>query len=303
MNNNNSIVNDLNDFKNYLKNKFDINVSIRYPIEKKTNITIQNIYLKLLIQIIILILCIYLFLKNKKYKIFVNIILFFIILYILYNIFCYFYKIYLYNHIYKNNIDNIDNYISYKNINFSTGDIIQENLPWYNTYGIFSNIINNITRYFHGGMIIRFKNKNYLLHLYGGKCKYSNPILYFNNNNNIEICPLNDYIKDNYYCNINYRLFKINHNKKIDNDNLFNILKEFDIKKILFKFYIHFPKNNNYNDNFSKNYNCLNFIFKILYKLNIIPLFNFQNILNDDLLFLPNLSNNIYNKEIIIKAK
>jgi hypothetical protein len=302
MNNNSEVndLNDLNDLKNYLKNKYNINLSIRLPTEKKTNVTIQDIYLKLFIQIIILILCIYIYLKNKKYKIY-NIILFFIILYILYNIFCYFYKIYLYNHIYNNN--NYINYINYNDINFSTGDIIQEKLPWYNNFGIFINILNNSSKYLHGGMVIRFENKNYLLHLAGYKCYYSKPILYFNNNNNIEICPLDNYIKDNYYCNSNYRLFKINPNKKIDNDKLFNVLKEFDIKKIIFKIYIHFAKNNNYNDNFDINYNCLNFIFKILYKLNIIPLFNFQNILNDDFLFLPNLSNNIYNKEIIIQAK
>ena len=97
-------------------------------------------------------------------------------------------------------------------------------------------------------------------------------------------------------------IFKTNNNNKITNYKLFNALKEIDMKKALFKLKIHVPENNDYESNFSKNYNCLNFLFKILYKLNVIPLFNFQNIVYNDVMFLPNLSNNIYNKEIIINT-
>ena len=301
MNINNEEINNLYELQNYLKQNFNIDVNIRIPIRNPSKITIENIYNKLLINIILLIIFIYLFIKIKKYNILINIILILLLLYILYNILYYLYSIYLYNIIYKHDIDKST---SYKNINFNTGDIIQETTPWYSSYAIYFHILNNKHRYLHGGIIINFKNNNYLLHLMGNSVEYSKPILNFNDYYNLEICPLNNYFKDNYYCTRYYKLFKTNNNNKISNEKLFNILRDFDVKKIVFdtKINIHIPENNDYNDNFNTKYNCLNFIFKILYKLNIIPLFNFQNVLYNDLIFLPNLSNNIYNKEIIIKA-
>lgn len=301
MNINNEEINNLYELQNYLKQKFNIDVNIRIPTRNPSKITIKNIYNKLLIYIMLLIIFIYLFVKIKKYNILLNIILILLLLYILYNILYYLYSIYLYHIIYKHDIDNST---SYKNINFNTGDIIQETTPWYSSFAIYLHILNNKHRYLHGGIVINFKNNNYLLHLMGNSVEYSKPILNFNDYYNLEICPLNNYFKDNYYCTRYYKLFKTNYNNKISNEKLFNILKDLDVKKIVFdtKINIHIPENNDYNDNFDTKYNCLNFIFKILYKLNIIPLFNFQNVLYNDLIFLPNLSNNIYNKEIIIKA-
>lgn len=296
-------LNDIKELKDYIKNNFNIDTTIRIPSGYIRNIKVVDFYQKVFLYIIILILYIFILYKiikyNKKYILFVNIILFLILLYLIFYIICLFYSIYLYYNLYKNK-NNLDNYIDYKNIKFETGDIIQEISPWYSKNTILLHILDKRHRYLHGGIIIKFKNKNYLLHVLYNKIGYSNYILDFDNCKYLEICPLDTYIKDNNYSSEYFRLFK--NKNKLNNYKLFNTLSEINLEKIAFSYNVHLPENNDYDDNFSINYNCLNFIYKILYKLNIIPLFNFQNIISNDLVFLPNLSNNVYEKEIIIKS-
>ena len=63
-------------------------------------------------------------------------------------------------------------------------------------------------------------------------------------------------------------------------------------------------KSNIGNDNFINNKNhCMSFILKLLHYLKIIPQFNFQNFTSNDLIYLPKLSNNLYNDPIIIKIR
>ena len=52
-------LNDLYELKDFMKNNFNLDVNIRIPNGYVSKITIQDIYLKLLIQIIILIVSIY----------------------------------------------------------------------------------------------------------------------------------------------------------------------------------------------------------------------------------------------------
>jgi hypothetical protein len=292
----------IRELKNYIKVNFNIDTTIRIPADYCTNIKIETYYLKLLIYIIILIIYIYILYKiikyNEKYIFIVDLVLFIILFYLVINIFQNIYIIYLYYNYYKKKLNDC---IYYKNIVYETGDIIQEYTPWYSKMGILINIFDIKNHYFHSGIIINFNNKIYILQIMNNKFKYSNYALDFDNCKHLEICPLDSYIMDNTYCTKYYRLFKNSNKDKINNYMLFSALSRMNIEKIIFNYGLTIVENDDYDKNFSVYYNCVNFIYKLLYKLDIIPLFNFQNVLSNDLLFLPKLSNNIYQKEIFIK--
>jgi hypothetical protein len=138
-----------------------------------------------------------------------------------------------------------------------------------------------------------FNNKNYILHFYSESPGYPENYLTFNNSKLIEVCRLEDYLKDNYFCTKYYRLFK--YNKKLDTDKIFDFLKNLDIENLKFSFS---PCTKDCENN---TYNCISFILKLLIDLNIIQKFNISNFTSNDLIYLENISNNSYDKPSIIR--
>lgn len=197
---------------------------------------------------------------------------------------------------YYNNHKNDDIYdkssINYKNINFETGDILQEVFGWNDNNRLFGYLFK--VEFSHCLFIIKFKNKNYLMHYTARNFGYPKNILSFDSKY-LEIFLLDDYFIDNYHSKKYYRIFKPI--KPIDNDIVFNFLKKLDIENLQFS---HFPC---IKDCLEHNYfNCMTFILRILSYTKIIPEFNFYNSTPNDLKYLPKLSNNYYNDPIIIKV-
>ena len=310
-------INNLLELKNYLKYKYNLNVNLNnsYDINKNINIqSINTVYIRLVISLIILFITIYIFTKlidtlNKSNKIYFYflIILFIIILCsILFYIQRYLFMIYFYN---KNNkilYDEYEKIVEYnENIKLNSGDILQEETNWNYNYGILLYIFP--IKFLHNIIVINFKNKKYGLHYINKKFGYPENILEFEYKH-IELIPLDSYLKDNYYSVKNYRLFKIK--KELNNDKIFSFLKTLNMEKINFSFMPNINycskdiKSNIGNDNFINNKNhCMSFILKLLHYLKIIPQFNFQNFTSNDLIYLPKLSNNLYNDPIIIKIR
>jgi ABC-type multidrug transport system fused ATPase/permease subunit len=122
--------NDLNNIKNYIESKF--NIKIQYfenkKFEKNTKIkNITDIFFKIFINILFLIIFIYLFIKiNLKLMKYIFLILIIYIILIIIN------KLLLVINYFKINIktSSIHNIINYKDIEFKTGDIIQESYNW-----------------------------------------------------------------------------------------------------------------------------------------------------------------------------
>jgi hypothetical protein len=291
----------IRELKNYIKNNFNIDTTICVPVKYDNIIKIDNIYSKLLFIIVTLIIYVYILYKiikyHKKYVFIVNLILFIILLFLLLYLIKNIYSIYLYYNLYKKNLDNC---IDIKNIVLDTGDIIQEFNTWHKDMAIFTNLLNIKKPFFHTGMIIKFKNRIYCIHIMPYKINYPFYILKFNNCDYIEICPLDNYFKYNYYNNRYYRLIKNTNKNLINNYNLFNALNKMNIENMIFSIK-DINIDNDYNNNVYIYCNCVNFIYKLLYKLDIIPLFNFQHILPNDIVLLYSLSNNVYQKEKIIK--
>ena len=310
-------INNLLELKNYLKYKYNLNVNLNnsYDINKNINIqSINTVYIRLVISLIILFITIYIFTKlidtlNKSNKIYFYflIILFIIILCsILFYIQRYLFMIYFYN---KNNkilYDEYEKIVEYnENIKLNSGDILQEETNWNYNYGILLYIFP--IKFLHNIIVINFKNKKYGLHYINKKFGYPENILEFESKH-IELIPLDSYLKDNYYSVKNYRLFKIK--KELNNDKIFSFLKTLNMKKINFSFMPNINycskkiKKNIEDDDYIDNKNhCMSFILKLLHYLNIIPQFNFQNFTSNDLIYLPQLSNNLYNNPIIIKIR
>ena len=142
-------------------------------------------------------------------------------------------------------------------------------------------------------MIIKFKNKNYILNYVENNFGYPKNILSFNETKYIEIFPLEDYLKDNKKYVKYYRIFRPK--KYLNNNSIFNFLKSLDMKKLKFSYFNFIYKNND-------TYNCLSFILKILNYLNIISNFDINTIFPNDFIKLPELSNNLYNNPFIMKV-
>jgi len=217
-----------------------------------------------------------------------------LIILILYSIFFihqYFNMIYLYyknNRLYEKLYKNKS--IDYNEIKFNTGDIIQEITNW-NYYNIFLCFFP--LKFLHNLMVIKFKSKYYALHYFGINSKYPSNILKINGAKYIEIFLLDDYLKDNYSSVKYYRLFKTK--KIINNDSIFEFLKNINYKDLKFSFMINIDNQEN------NTYHCMSFLLKILNSINIIPKFNFQNFTSDDLIYLPELSKNVYDKPVMFE--
>lgn len=289
-------INDLKELKNYLKEKFNIDVNVNYSNKIIIKNDINTVKLKLFVGFFLFISFLILFIINlkliKKFigkNILINICFYLLIisfiLCILYFIKVNIDMVYLYyndRYLYKNES------INYNKINFNTGDIIQEARNWnYHHLLLYFFPI----KFLHNLMVIKYKNKNYLIHYTANNPGYPKNMLTFNTQH-IEMFLLDDYLKDNYYSVKYYRLFKTK--KIINSDSIFEFLKNINYKDLNFSFMMNFGEDNN-------TYHCMSFLLKILNTINIIPKFNFQNFSSDDLIYLPELSNNIYDKPFIFE--
>ena len=302
--NNNTSIDDLKELQDYLIHKYNIKIYLNNSKNIGVIKKIEDVYLKLfflIVSIIIIFLLYYIFKKDinkfRKTNLFINIIfytiLIFISLYVIFLLQKYLFMIYFY---YKNNNIYEQSSVNYKNINFETGDILQEVSNWNYNFGFLLYLFP--LDFLHNIFIIKFKNKNYVLHYTMDNCGYPKNILTFNTKH-LEIFLLDDYLRDNYHATKYYRIFKPK--KSLDNEKIFDFLKNIDIDNLKFSF-LPCIKNCIYNTNDNNNnYNCMSFILRILNYLKIIPEFNFYNFTSNDLIYLPKLSNNNYNDSIIIK--
>jgi hypothetical protein len=281
--------NDLYKLKDYLKKNYNIEVIVsnRVKYTENKSINLNFLYLFISLFIIIIITYIYFFSKNN----YIKLILFILFLFLIYYIHKYFMKI---NFYYKNDNKFENKSIKYNNIDFKTGDILQEATNW--NYDYFVVLFLSIFQldYLHNLFVIKFNNKFYGLHFIRNTLNYPELCMNFNNKH-IEIFSLENYLIDNSFATKYYRVFRPNVN--IDNNKVFEFLKIIDIKKLNFKFL----PDINYNKD-TNSYHCMSFILKLLNYINIIPRFNFQNFSSDDLEYLPELSNGKYDKSFIIKV-
>jgi hypothetical protein len=289
---------DLNELKNYIKNKYNIDIYInksRKTKRMKYIEKIEHVYQILLVYFILFIIILFIiYYIYKKYKLFNNIIfnilILTIIIVIIYVLQKYLFMIYLYNKYHNKNVSYENNSLNFDDIEFETGDILQETTNWNYKYGILLYLFP--LDFLHNIFIIKFKNKIYGFHLVNKNFGYPNNVITFNTKH-LEIFLLNDYIKSNYNKIKYYRILKIN--SKIDNNNVFNFLKSLNMNNLKYSF-LPFK---DYNEN---KYNCSNFILTLLNYLNIVPKYNFCNFTSDNFIYLPILSNNIYNEPFIIKT-
>jgi hypothetical protein len=239
-NNSLSSIDDLIELQDYLKKKYNIKIFIN----KSKNISIikkiEHVLLRLFFLIIFIIVIIILYYKIfKKYIIkiinnnsFINIIFYVIftciIIFIIFLLQKYIFMIYFY---YKNNNIYEKSSINYNNIDFKTGDILQEVSNWNYNYGYLLYLFP--LDFLHNIFIIKFKNKNYALHFTNNNFGYPKNILSFNSKH-IEIFLLDDYLTDNYDSVKYYRIFKPK--KIINNEKIFNFLKELDIDNLKFSY-------------------------------------------------------------------
>lgn len=282
---------DLIELKNYIQNKYNINVFINKSKNKHIDYNINHIYINLIIMIMMIILIVYFIYKCKKMKYIHYIFIAIIMLVILFNLQKYIFMIHFYNK--NNNKYDKKKIKNYNEINFKTGDILQGVCGWNSRIGFLSYISG--LEYLHNLIIINFKNNNYILHYTYGNFGYPKNIISFNDTKLIEISKLDDYLKNDYNVTKYYRLFEINNPLK--NDDIFYVLKNFNMKKFKFSYW---PclSNNKLCEN---KYNCMSFILKILIDLKILNNFNITTFTPNDLIYLPNLSNNLYKNPIIIK--
>jgi hypothetical protein len=284
----NNDYNDLNELKDYLINNYNLDAKIDVRDGYNKN-NMKDLYLNILFLLVlfVILLVVLIYIKNK-----INYLLYFIIIFILFYLLKNLCKIYIYNK-FINNYDfkYYDNkeykkYINYENYNdLNTGDIFQEYIQWYFPILFILNF-----KYIHNFIILKFNNKNYILHFVSCSTPYPKYVLNIKSKN-IEISCLNSYLKNNIYTKY-YRVFKFNN--KINNDMIFNYLKYIISKGISFSFYNIF---NIYN----YQYQCMSFILKFLNYLDIIPEFNFNAFIPDNLYNLGKLSNRLYEDPIILK--
>ena len=272
---------------NYLQEFLLINHNLETKIKKSDSIYyIKNIYIIYLI-LFFLILLLFLIIYFIKFGI-KSIVPILILLYFIQK---YFFLVYHYK-----NINKFDNHFVKKDLNnldFQTGDILQETVNWDNSTGLLTYLIGN--DFLHNIFILKFNNNFYGLHFIKSNFGYPEKYLSFDSKH-IEIFPLIDYLKENDYSVKYYRLFKIKNS--ISNELVFNFIKTLNMKELFFSYLPNLNQNHIIKN--SNNFHCLSFILKLLNYCNIIPEFNFQNITSDDLLFLPKLSNLKYEDGNII---
>ena len=307
---NNDLIN-LIELNELLNSKYKLDTKI-ITLKKINNNTIKNkfnIHIDIIkfILTIIFIIILYVSLKkyiDKKYLIIFNIFIVLIILYKIYYIFdkltniYFYYKKELYNE-YKYNNNNIK---IFKDIDFDllkTGDILQNaNYDQYRyslTYHIFN------FKWMHTLFLIKYKNSIFTLHYTSNNYYLNLNYIQFNKNKHIEILPLKEFLYNHYYFSNKHRLFKASNNINIDT--VFYTLKKFNSNDISFnnKNLILYT-NNNLNKNYIyKKFNCLSFILYLLKELNVIYHYNYHIFLPNDLVLLPELSNNFYSIEYIFK--
>ena len=291
---------DLLELQNYMKNKYNIDVKINVSKNLKNIKTIEDLYINLFVMFILLIVFIifvYFLSLNKKFNIIKKkylalnilfyVLLIFIFLLIIYYLQKYLFKIYFYN---KNIKMCENNSINLNNIDFNTGDILQGVANSTGLNGILLYLFN--IDFLHNIFVFKFKNENYILHFCPYESynySYTKKSIRFNSTY-LEIARLENYLNDTSNFIKYYRLFK--YNKKLENDKIFNFLKNLNMEKLNFKICPCIKDCDN-------NYNCMSFI---LNNLNIIPKFNINNFIPDNLVYLENISNYSYNKPIIIKV-
>ena len=292
---------DLIKLQNYLSNKYNIDVKIKILDKTVKNETIVNIYIKAFIVLtlfILFIIFIYFLSSNKKFnnikkKYLILNIIFYILLIIIFLLIIYYLQKYLfmiyfyyknYKKIYKNNFTDLND------INFNTGDILQEVPNWSSPFGIIIYLFK--LDFLHNIFIFKFNNKNYVLHFFNGNVEYPKNTLTFKSKY-LQITRLDDYLKDNYFYTEYYRLFK--YNKKLEPDKIFSFLKNLNMENLRFTFSPCIKDCDN------DRYNCMSFILKLLNSLNIIPKFNIDNFTPNDLIYLKNISHGSYDDPFIVK--
>jgi len=301
-------MNKLVDFKNFLNKEYNISSKIYKRKYKYIYTNIKNILYDIVLLFCILV-CILVFsikwfinLKNINFnKVLFLIIIVIIIIYLLILILKNSLKIYNYYFL-KNKINKLDleKVNKYNNINFETGDIIQCGFEWNMDSFIYQLTTPILKTTFRSTfLIIKFKGVNYILHFSNKKTKYFKNINKYSIfiGNNIEIMLLDNFLYESFLINRNYyRLFKTN--KPIEINQIIKYIEYINLNNINFSL---LPLLSTYNEKSiidRKTLNCSSFILNFLYYLKIIPFINYHNILPNDYIFLPNLSNNYYTEAI-----
>ena len=106
---------------------------------------------------------------------------------------------------YKNDKLFENNNIKIDKNNLDTGDILQELTNWNYKDGYLLYLFIPLD-FLHNLFIIKFKNKHYILH-YTMNCGYPPNILSFQTKH-VEVCLLDDYLRDNYSSTKYYRVLK-----------------------------------------------------------------------------------------------
>jgi hypothetical protein len=273
---------------NYLQEYLLVNYNLETSIRDSDNIFyIKNIkyFIILFIILILIFLSVIIFLKLDIKSITLLIILLFFIQKNFFRLYYYYKNISIFNKKYsKYDINNLE---------FKTGDIIQETVNWDNKNGFLTYLLG--TEYLHNILIIKFNNINYGLHFLKSNFGYPKKILGFKSKY-IEIFRLKDYFIDNDFSIKYYWLIKIK--KEISNKLIFKFLQKLDMENIYYSYLIN---TNEKQIKTNKKYNCLSFILNILNYCKIIPNLNFQNFIPDDLIFLPKLSKSKYFYPKILK--
>lgn len=292
----------LQELSNFLNEKYQMDTYIDKSSEVLFNTNYKLFVIKRVIYIVLLIFlyCYILSFKNKH--IVLLLIKIIIILIIIFNLY-----ILIINKITKEHEEKINNHIrnnhtinNIKNIDFKTGDVIQQVFYWnvHNTtidLFLFQNNVHNL-------FVINFNNHIYAFHYYPyNTWLWGHNVIKFKNNKHMEIVNLYEYIKyEKEKYNTIYRLIKVEN--KLDNNKIFNIIKNNFNKKSTFTFLPSFKFTSIkdwYNNHFNKA-NCCSFIIKLLYLYGLIKLFNFNNVTSDDLLFLKYVTNGVYKDPIYI---
>jgi hypothetical protein len=288
--------NELLELKDYLKNNFNINTTIKTNLDNPKYYSLYEPLINILILIIYFIALIILFINLEKIikNNIINRILFIILILIsLIGLILLMKYILIIVYNLKNNNNSVYNKIDINS--FQTGDIIAEKMPIHNNrYGY--NLLFFDFNTLHHILIIKYNNRIYGLHMLPINLTYPKKYLSFNDvPKNMELFLLEDYLNDNYYYIKNYKYFKIK--IPIQNNNLFVELKKILELKIKFM-KIMLPKISIQQVEKDNEYQCLSFILLLLINLKIIPKINVSTISPNDIEhILPELSKGLYSYE------
>jgi len=309
-------MNNLIDFKNFLNKEYNINAKIYKRKYKYIYNNTKNILYNIILLFLLLLFFIYLsiksfislknihFFKNTFDKVLFIIIVIIIIIYLLFLIFKFTLEIYNYYFL-KKEISKLDlrKIKKYDDIQFETGDIIQCGFEWNMDSFIYQSTTPFLKTTFRSTfLVIKFKNIKYILHFSNKNSPYYKNINKYSIfiGNNIEIMLLDNFLYESFLIDRNYyRIFKIKTPIKIDQ--IIKYIEKINMNKINFSL---LPLLSAYNEKTiidRKTLNCSSFILNFLYYLKIIPFINYHNILPNDYIFLPNLSNNYYSEAIYFK--